>query len=129
VAFVAAFLQFFYYCRSALTTAQRTDISDHVLDVAGMQGGVPAADDFDRFLQLVRLCPEHAADRTEIRAVVAYRNLLRLVGSVSQSLAPALAAWAERERQQCSHFAAVMLDRSIASSREMFVHRATSDRP
>jgi hypothetical protein len=36
---------------------------------------------------------------------------------------PALEAWTEFERAQCAYFAAVALERRIASSRDMFAQQ------
>ncbi|MBZ5696621.1 MAG: hypothetical protein LAN36_14840 [Acidobacteriia bacterium] len=125
---VAALAQVFVsYCRSALASARKADLSERLLEVAGIESKDITASDFDRILQLVRLCPDYEAGRGEIQAVGIYRNLLEVLGRLSRSLMPSVAAWSEQERQGCSHFAAVVLDRRISSSRELFTQHA-SDR-
>jgi hypothetical protein len=128
VVVAAALTQFVYYCRSALASAREVELSEHVIDVAAVESDSLVPDDFKRFLQLVWLCPEHAPDRTQIRAVGAYYNLLRTLERTSRDLAPSLSSWTERELQSCSHYAAVVLDRSISSSRDLFTQHA-SDTP
>jgi len=120
-------IQFFvYYCRSALASSRKVASSARVRDAAGVGGDSAAADDFERFLELVRLCPENSADRAGIRAVGTYYSLLHVLARLSQTTVPSVAAWAERERQGCSHFAAVALDRRISFSRDLFVQQASS---
>jgi hypothetical protein len=125
---IAAFLQFFVsYCRSIIASSRKFELSDRVREVTGIADHDVAADDFDRLLQLVRLCPERGDDRSEIRAVGTYYSLLAVVNRVSRSLSPALATWTEHERRNCSYFAAVALDRRISYSRDLFTQQI-SDR-
>jgi hypothetical protein len=123
---LAALVQVFVsYCRSALATAREVEISERVLKVARVEDKSLCADDFDRFLQLVRLCPENDGERAGIRAVGAYYDLLYVLGRLSNTLAPRVAVWTVRERESSSHFAAVVLDRCISSSRELFAQQAS----
>jgi hypothetical protein len=118
---LAAFLQFFVsYCRSILASSRKVELSDRVREVTGIASENVGADDFDRLLQLVRLCPERADDQAEIRAVGTYYGLLYFVGRLTRPLVPSVAAWVERERRSCSYFAAVALDRRISYSRDLF---------
>lgn len=122
---LAILLQFFAsYCRSILASTGKVELSERVREVAGMGRGTVAAGDFDRFLQLVHLCPEHEADQAELRAVGVYYSLLHVLGRVSSVLIPGVAAWAERECQSCSYFAAVALDRRISYNRGLFAEQA-----
>jgi hypothetical protein len=121
---IAAFLQFFVsYCRSILASSRKFQLSDRVREVTGIANHDVGADDFERLLQLVRLCPERGDDRSEIRAVGTYYGLLAIVNRVSRPLLPALASWTEHERQSCSYFAAVALDRRISYSRDLFTQQ------
>jgi hypothetical protein len=125
---IAAFLQFFVsYCRSILASSRKFELSDRVREVTGIANHDVAADDFNRLLQLVRLCPERGDDRSELRAVGTYYNLLAVVNRVSRPMVPALASWTDQERQSCSYFAAVALDRRISYSRDLFTQQI-SDR-
>jgi hypothetical protein len=112
---VAVLLQFaLWHFRSIVATSRNVELSPRLQEVT------VKADDFARLLQLVQLCPEQKDDKTDIRAVGAYYSLLALMGRVAHSIAPNLAAWFERERESCSYFAAVALDRRISHSRDLF---------
>lgn len=122
---MAAFAQFLVsYCHSVVAAFGKVEVSPRVREVAGVGDRALQADDFARFLQLMHLCPEHKADRLEIRAVRTYYALLRVVEFFSRILVPGVADWAGRERLGCSHFAAIALDRRMELSREMFVRQA-----
>jgi len=126
VASLAAFVQFLVsYCHSVVAAFGKVEVSPRVREVAGMGSREVAVDDFARFLQLLHLCPEHDADRVEIRAVKIYYALLRAVASVSHLFVPSVGAWAHRERVGCSHFAAVALDRRMEFSRDLFARQAS----
>jgi hypothetical protein len=122
---LGAFAQVFVsYCRSVLASARKVELSNRVRELADLNGKNPAADDFDRIVQLVRLCPEHDADRTGVRAIGIYYRLLHLLGDKFGALSPGLTAWTDRERESCAHFAAVVLERCISSSRSLFTRQA-----
>lgn len=124
---LAALMHFFvYYCRAILASAQHIKLSQQVREVAGMTDRAVVADDFDRLLQFLFLCPEHEADQGQIRAVGAYYRMLQVIGSISHALIPSLANWTVNERQNCSYFAAVVLDHRIARSRDLFARQASS---
>jgi hypothetical protein len=121
---VTAFLQFFVsYCRSALATSRKINLSEHVREITGIAGANVAAAEFPRLLQLVRLCPERADDQTEIRAVGTYYSLLAAIGHITRALMPKLAEWTEQERRSCSYFAAVALDRRITYTRGLYTEQ------
>ena len=123
---VAAFLQFFVsYCRSILASSRNIVLSDRVREVTGIANQDVHADDFNRLLQLVRLCPERGDDQSEIRAVGTYYGLLAVLHRVSGPVAPGVAAWVQQERKSCSYFAAVALDRRISYSRDLFTQQIT----
>jgi hypothetical protein len=119
---------FVSYCRGVLATSRKVELSERLLHVAGMASRTLEADDFERFLQLIRLCPEHEADRASVRAIAIYCGLLRALSQALGSMFPNMDTWTARERENCSHFAAVVLDRSISSNRRLFAQRA-SDHP
>ncbi|MGH9746260.1 MAG: hypothetical protein ACRD59_09150 [Candidatus Acidiferrales bacterium] len=121
---IAVFLQFFVsYCRSILAVSRKVELSERVREVSGISDRSIGADDFARLVQLVRLCPERGDDQTEIRAVGTYYGLLRVIKRISAFVIPRIAAWTEMERQNCSHFAAVALDRRISYSRDLFTQQ------
>ncbi len=122
----AIFLQFFVsYCRSILASSRNIALSDRVREVTGIADQEVRADDFDRLLQLVRLCPERGDDQSEIRAVGTYYGLLAVLNRISRPVGPGFSAWLEKERKSCSYFAAVALDRRISYSRDLFTQQIT----
>ena len=123
ISFVALLQFFVLHCRSILAYSRRVELSDRIREVTGLTGQSVSAGDFERLLQLVRLCPERGNDRKEIRVVGAYYALLDFLERVSRSFSPSLAAWTENERQGCSYFAAVALDRRISYSRDLFTQQ------
>ena len=123
ISFVALLQFFVLHCRSILAYSRRVELSDRIREVTGLTGQNVSAGDFERLLQLVRLCPERGNDRKEIRVVGAYYALLDLLERASRSLIPSIAAWTESERQGCSYFAAVALDRRISYSRDLFTQQ------
>lgn len=124
---VAALLQFFVsYCRSLIAAYSHVELSEEAREVTGIQNRRVRGDDFRRLLQLVGLCPEPGDDKLEIPAVRAYYNLLSLVRVAIGWLAPTVAQWAEQEREGCSYFAAVELDRRIAHSRDLMAQQVSN---
>jgi hypothetical protein len=122
---LAALAQVFVsYCRSVLATARKVDLSDRLLEVADVGGRSLSADDFGRFMELVHLCPEHKANRAGVREILTYYRSLNALNRLFGGMISGLAAWTERERERCSHFAAVVLDRSISTSRNLFSEQA-----
>jgi|HubBroStandDraft_5_1064220.scaffolds.fasta_scaffold105034_2 hypothetical protein len=122
---LAALVQIFIsYCQSVLASAGKVELSSRVVALTGMEGATPAAGDFDRVLQLVRLCPTHDADRTGVRAIVTYYRLVQYLGRVIGPMYPHVIVWAGSEGTSCSHFASVVLDRCISSSRSLFAEQA-----
>jgi hypothetical protein len=124
---LAALLQFFVlHCRSMLAYSRGIQLSEHIREVAGMTGQDVAAGDFDRLVQLVRLCPERGDDRKQIRVVGLYYLLLNIVERITRHVTPGVTQWVENERRGCSYFAAVALDRRISYSRDLFSQQAAN---
>jgi hypothetical protein len=121
---VAALLPFVVsYFRSIVASSRNVELSPRLREVTGLASQHVQAEDFARLLQLVRLCPEQKEDRGDIRAVGAYYRFLALVARFTHSFAPRVARWAESEREGCSYFAAVALDRRISYSRDLFTQQ------
>jgi len=120
----SALLQFFVsYCRSVIAACTGLELSEQVREISGIESRRVRSDEFARLLQLLRLCPEPGNDQFGIGAVHGYYGLLGLLRAMVQGLAPALASWAEFERQGCAYFAAVALDRRIAYSRDLMAQQ------
>jgi hypothetical protein len=113
------------YCGTVLSSARKVEISERVTALIGARDKELSAEDFERILQLIRLCPEVDADRGGVRAVATYDRLLHVSEKMLGPRWPSLAAWTQRERRDCSHFAAVVLDRSISASRSRFTQEAS----
>ena len=123
---LAALLQFFIsYCRAILAAYRKVEISPETREVTGIENAHVDGSEFQRLLQLVRLCPEAGDDGLEIRAVRAYYSILNAVRMFFRPVAPAVGSWVEQERASCAYFAAVALDRRIAHSREMMAQLAS----
>ena len=120
---VAALLQFFVsYCRSLIAASAKQSLSAEVQDVTGISR-LASGEDFARVIQLLRLCPDRPEDRGEIRAIATYFGLLNFIRVTLARIVPALLAWTDTERGQCTYFAAVALDRRIAFSRDMLAQQ------
>jgi hypothetical protein len=123
---VVFLLQFFVsYCRSLIAASVKHPLSAEVQDVTGIKS-TATGEDFDRVVQLLQLCPDRPEDRNEVQAVGAYFGLLGFVRSTIARMIPSLRTWTERERGQCTYFAAVTLERRIAFSRDMFAQQLES---
>jgi len=119
----AALLQFFIsYCRSLIAASSKQVLSAEVKDVTGIQR-IASGDDFKRVMQLLQLCPERPEDHGDIRAIGTYFRLLNFVRATLARIIPALVAWTDMERGQCTYFAAVALERRIAFSRDMLAQQ------
>ena len=118
-------MQFVYYCRSTLASVRNAEVSGHVLNLAGLETRVLHSDDFPRFAALLQLCPEQDREGSHVRAISIYYALLRVLAGIL-SLAPRVSSWIRREQQACAHFAAVVLDRRISSSRNLLLQRAVN---
>jgi hypothetical protein len=120
---ILVLLQFFVsYCRSLIVASSREPLSEEVQDVTGISRN-PSADDFVRVVQLLRLCPERPEERGEIKAVGAYFRILGVLRSTVARLIPSVKSWADLERGQCTHFAAVVLGRRITFSRSLLAQQ------
>jgi len=126
ISFAAFFQLMAAYCRSILASSRRVELSERVRDVAGFTSDHIGAGDFGRLLQLVHLCPDRGDDHGDIRAVGTYYRLLSGLQRIASSIIPRVAAWAGHERENCSYFAAVALDRRISHTRDLFMQQLGS---
>ena len=121
---IALLLQFFVsYCRSVIAATRKAELSDRVREVAGIEGQTVRGDEFSRLVQLLHLCPGRGDDTGDLRAVSMYFALLDGMKALFRPLSAAAARWAEAERDNCSYFAAVVLDRRISYSRELLAQQ------
>jgi hypothetical protein len=120
---VAGLIQFVYYCRSALSAARKEKPSPQIFEIMRVDAQSPLGSDFERFRELAWICPEQKRDGTQMRAINFYYRVLGVIVSAFRAL-PVISMWAEREQQECSYFAAVVLERRISSSREEYLQQA-----
>jgi hypothetical protein len=121
---LALLLQFFVsYCRSVIAASRTSELSERVREVAGIQDQGVRGEEFTRLVQLLHLCPGRGDDTGELRAVGAYYSLLAAMNKAFRPISLAVARWAEAERESCSYFAAVALDRRISYSRELLAQQ------
>jgi hypothetical protein len=123
VASVVLLLQFFVsYCRSLIAASVKHELSAEVRDVTGLSTST-SGEDFARVIQLLFLCPDRPEDRSDIRLVSAYFQLMNFLRGTLAPAMPSVQTWIERERSQCTYFAAVTLDRRIAFSRDLLAQQ------
>ena len=118
---------FVSYCGTVVSSARKIEPSDRARSLADVADRSISEDDFERILQLVRLCPEPEADRSTVRAIAIYFRVLGMLGRAFRNVGPGLAEWAVRERANCSHFAAVVLDGCISSSHSLLLEQTGDD--
>jgi|SRR5260370_28353326 len=112
-------LHFFVaHCRSLLAEAMRVTVSAHRMSELGMKEAVPSGEDFPHLMALARLCERDEGKRS-LRFVQIYYRLLTVMYWVSGGSAPRVARHAEFERAACSHFAVVVLEKRLASMRQL----------
>jgi hypothetical protein len=117
VSLVTLLMFFVSYCRSLMAASSRHMLSAEVRDVTGIQT-LATARDYVKVMQLLQLCPERPEDRTGLRAVSLYYEILEMTQRSVAKIVPKLQGWTEHERAGCANFAAVALDRCIAFNRE-----------
>ena len=105
------------YCRTLLLAYNKVELSARVREVTGITEGI-AASEFDRLLQLVRLAPPLADDATEIRAVKVYHGIARVANALVSPFSQKASQLLQSELERCSYFAAVTLDRRLATAAE-----------
>jgi hypothetical protein len=125
ISLVTLFMFFVSYCRSMMASAARHELSEEVRDVTGIKE-TASARDYDRVVQILKLCPERPEDRSSLRAVSLYHSCLKTVQGALATVMPSLKSWMEQEQASCAYFAAVALDRRISFNREMLAQQSES---
>lgn len=121
---IAALLQFFIsYSRSVIAAYQKSELSEQVREVAGIEGERVRSEQFGQLVQLVRLCPQKGDDQSDLAVVRVYYRMMGWLAMMARSTAPAIYKWAETERVSCTYFAAIALDRRIAYSRALLAQQ------
>lgn len=121
---LALLLQFFVaYSRSVIAAYAKSELSDQVREVAGIQGERVRSEQFGQLVQLVRLCPQKNDDQSDLTVVRVYYAMMGWLAALARSFAPAVGMWAKSEQISCTYFAAVALDRRIAYSRALLAQQ------
>lgn len=124
---IAVLLQFFVsYSRSIIAAYRKSELSEQVREVVGIEGQQVGGEEFGRLVQLVRLCPQKGDDQTDLQVIGLYYRMQGLLSSMTKSIAPRIAKWAERERTDCAYSVAVALDRRIAYSRDLLAQQMSN---
>ncbi|HTS12684.1 MAG TPA: hypothetical protein VMH00_11245 [Candidatus Limnocylindrales bacterium] len=104
------------YCRTLLCAYGKVELSEKTCEVTGLSVATCSPSDFNSLMELVRLAPPLRDDATEIRVVRVYRSLASLASKVVSPFSPQASQWFDRELARCSYFAAVTLDRRLATT-------------
>ncbi len=111
------------YCRSLLAQASEAKLSAAAQKAIATESGTISAEDFQRLHALARLCPFGQKDEVSLRAISVYYLSLQGLHGISSRMSDAFAGWAKRERQRCSYFVAVCIDRRIAAARKLWAEQ------
>jgi len=116
---IGALLQFgVSYCRILLTSSSKVQLSSRFSELSGLSADRFGPSDFDYLLQLIHLAPRLDGDVGEIRLVMLYYRLARMVSKLITPFSKAASQWFDGEFARCAQFAAVALDRRLAVARE-----------
>jgi hypothetical protein len=111
-----ALLQFgVAYCRSVIAIYSECEVSLRTRTWARIPDETLRAEDFPLLVNLIRVCPHPGDDSARLLAVRLYYRVLRAIALAGNVITPRLSAWTRTEQASCAHFAAVTLDRRIAS--------------
>jgi hypothetical protein len=104
------------YCRTLLLASLDVSLSDRVQEIGGISASDVPADDFDRLLQLVRFAPRFEGDAGQMRAISIYYHLARFAAKFAAPISSEVSQWLSLELSRCTYFAAVALDRHLATA-------------
>jgi hypothetical protein len=112
------------YCRAAIWSAYKKELSEGVRRLASLdkEGNDPHA--CSNLLMLLDLCPQIGAQESTILGLVwLYCRILNLLHFPACRLGARFSGRFQRERMACTHFAAVVLDQRLASTRQYRARR------
>jgi hypothetical protein len=116
---------FVAYCRSLLAQASEAKLSEVARKAIAAASGTISAEDFQRLLAMARLCPFGQKDKASLRVMCVYHLLLQGLYGICSRMSDPFVGWTDRERQRCSYFVAIKLDRRIVNTRALFAEQAT----
>jgi hypothetical protein len=97
-------------------TYGKLPVSARVQEIAGATANGFAGSDFNHLLDLLRFAPQVKVDAAPMRAVTAYYRLARLGSKLVSPLSREASQWFQAELSRCTYFAAVSLDRRLATA-------------
>jgi hypothetical protein len=100
------------YCRAILAGFAEHGISSRTREMGALAEGAMRGEDFGRLMSLIRVCPHSGNDGFQLLLVRTYFTSLGAIGMFGRS-SHNLVDWAATERRNCTHAAAVMLDRRV----------------
>lgn len=103
------------YCRTLLLHSSEIVVSTRLQEVAGVAENCSPSD-FDRIVQLIRFAPQMQDDAGRMRAISVYYRLTRVASALVSPLSREASNWFDGELSRCAHFAAVTLDRRLATA-------------
>jgi hypothetical protein len=115
-----------WYLRAMMATVASQPFSDRLTRLFSSGGGTPGSNDFNLSCVFYSLCPEVDVDApapstraaARLSAVRVYYKLLVVLRKMSRIVLPVLSAWAGREMETCSRYAAVLLDQRLGRNVE-----------
>jgi hypothetical protein len=114
---VVAMFQFaLFYWRAVLTGVATRPISERVLDAVQVAETDLQGADFERLARLHELTPELNADKSGLRFVSVYYNLVSKTEELFGNLSPVVLNWGERERVLCARYAAVQISHRLQAN-------------
>lgn len=103
--------------RALWITAAQQPISDSLRVNTGIDGAAVGPGDFGTILGFCdRLSPDSKRPSTWLKEVAVYYRALTGLDKLLGVKIPAISAWAKREMQTCSRYAAAVLDQSLSMS-------------
>lgn len=103
--------------RAIWTTSANHPISDAVQAKAGIDAASIDPRDFRRLADLCnQVCASQEQGGSWLREVGIYYRGVAVLDQIFSAKVPAVSAWAKREMQICSRYAAVLLDQGLTMS-------------
>jgi len=117
---VVALSQFaVYYWRAVVAGVAAQPISDEVLAAARVETPALSGQDFPAIAKLHDLTPNLQRTPSGLGLVRMYFHAMRGIATIANGRLAAVAAWAERECELCTRYAAVQVDRRLQANLAM----------
>lgn len=117
---IVALSQFaLYYWRAVVAGVAAQPVSERVLAAAQVEDGRLTPQHFKTLAELHNLTPDLQPHRGGLSLVRLYYRVVEGLDALLGKQLPALAAWSERERVICAHYAAVQVDRRLQANLDL----------